>query len=231
MKNKTFLIFLTCFLVNYTFAQSVEKADADSEKQLVKILDNIFHDDQDARQQINDIGKEHGWESKELKKHLKLIKAQDSINIIKIKKILDEHGWLGADVIGNQGSSTLFLVIQHSDLETQNKYLPMMREAVIKGNAKGSDLAFLEDRVALRKGDKQIYGTQIAPDPETGKYIVLPLFDPENVDERRAKAGLGTMQNYISGFGVTWDGEEYKKELPELEKRYRNYMKSKQKNN
>jgi len=156
------------------------------------------------------------------------MKAQYSINTSKIKKILDEYGWLGADIIGNQGDSTLFLVIQHSDFETQEKYLPMMREAVKKGNAKANNLAFLEDRVALRKGEKQIYGSQIAPDPETGEYIILPLIDPENVDKRRADVGLGKFQVYISDFGMTWNVEEYKKKLPELEKRI-NYLKTKYK--
>ncbi len=83
-----------------------------------------------------------------MKAHWKIINEKDSINLIKIKKILDERGWLGADIIGNQGNSTLFLVIQHSDIETQEKYLPMMREAVKKGNANSSSLALLEDRVA-----------------------------------------------------------------------------------
>ena len=85
-----------------------------------------------------------------MKAHWRLINEKDSINLIKIKKILDERGWLGADIIGGQGNSTLFLVIQHSDLETQLKYLPMMREAVKNGNANAISLAILEDRVALR---------------------------------------------------------------------------------
>ncbi len=42
-----------------------------------------------------------------------------------------------------------------------------MREAVKKGNANSSSLALLEDRVALRKGEKQIYGSQIGRDQET----------------------------------------------------------------
>lgn len=73
---------------------------------------------------------------------------------------LDERGWLGPDVIGQTGNSTLFLVIQHADLVTQEKYLPMMREAVTKGNAKGSSLALLEDRVLIRNGKQQRYGSQ-----------------------------------------------------------------------
>jgi hypothetical protein len=194
-----------------------EKAEANLDKPLVVILDTIYQEDQKYRQQINGIEEKYGWESDEMKAHWKIINEKDSINLTKVKKILDERGWLGPDVIGNQGNSTLFLVIQHSDLETQEKYLPMMREAVKKGNASASSLALLEDRVALRKGEKQIYGSQVSRDQETGEYFVLPLIDPDNVDQRRAEVGLGTIQDYISNWGMTWDVEQYKKILPEIE--------------
>ena len=194
-----------------------KKAEANLDKPLVAILDTIYQEDQKYRQQIKGIEEKYGWESDEMKAHWKIINEKDSINLIKVKKILDERGWLGADIIGNQGNSTLFLVIQHSDIETQEKYLPMMREAVSKGNARASSLALLEDRVALRKGGKQIYGSQVGRDQETGEYYVLPLVDPDNVDKRRAEVGLGTIQDYISNWGMTWDVEEYKKKLPEIE--------------
>jgi hypothetical protein len=194
-----------------------EKEEANFDKPLVAILDTIFQEDQKYRQQIQGIEEKYGWESEEMKAHWKIINQKDSINLIEVKKILDERGWLGADVIGYQGNSTLFLVIQHADIETQEKYLPMMREAVSKGNAEPSSLALLEDRVALRKGEKQIYGTQVGRDQETGEYYVLPLIDPENVDQRRAEVGLGTIQDYISNWGMKWDVEEYKKKLPEIE--------------
>ena len=86
-----------------------------------------------------------------------------------------------------------------------------------KGNARASSLALLEDRIAIGKGEKQIYGSQVGRDQETGEYFVLPLIDPENVDQRRAEVGLGTIQYYISNWGMTWDVEEYKKQLPEIE--------------
>ncbi len=198
-------------------AENREKAEAHLDKELVSILDTIYIDDQKYRKQIDEIEEKHGRQSDEIREHWKLIGVKDSINLLKVKKILDERGWLGPDSIGRQGSSTLFLVIQHSDLETQEHYLPMMREAVEKGNARGSSLALLEDRVALRKEEKQIYGSQIGRDNETGEYYVLPLINPENVDERRASVGLGPLRDYVSRWGMTWDAEEYKKQLPEIE--------------
>lgn len=194
-----------------------EKEEAKLDKPLVKILDTIYQEDQTYRMQLNEVEKKYGWKSDEIKAHWKIILEKDSINLIKVKKILDERGWLGADVLGYQGNFTLFLVIQHSDTKTQEKYLPMMREAVKNGNAKVRNLALLEDRVYLSQGRKQVYGSQIGQDIKTGEYYVLPLMDPENVDKRRADVGLGTMQDYISNWGMTWDVEDYKNKLSEIE--------------
>lgn len=113
-------------------------------------------------------------------------------------------------------------MIQHADLEIQQQYLPMMREAAEKGDANGADLALLEDRVALRMGKKQIYGTQIGRDLETGEFYLMPLDDPDNVDERRAAVGLGKLQDYLSNWGLKWDVEAYKKKLPDIEARLEN---------
>lgn len=194
-----------------------EKAEAKLEKPLVALLDTIFKDDQQGRMQINETIQKYGRDSKEVKELWKIINEKDSVNLIKITKILDERGWLGTDVIGNMGNQTLFLVIQHADLPTQEKYLPMMRDAVKEGNAAASNLALLEDRVALRQGRKQVYGSQIYYDEKTGQHYVAPLEDPDNVNKRRAEVGLGPIQDYLSNFELTWDVEEYKKQLPDLE--------------
>ena len=84
-----------------------------------------------------------------------------------------------------------------------------MRDAVKNGKANSSSLALLEDRVALRKGGKQIYGSQIGRDQETGEYFVSPLIDPENVDKRRAEVGLGPIADYISNWNMTWDVKKH----------------------
>ena len=89
----------------------------------------------------------------------------------------------------------------------------MMRDAVQKGNAKASSLALLEDRVALGLGNPQIYGSQLSQ-TEDGKLFLEAMIDPDNVDKRRASVNLGPIAEYVSYFGLTWDLEEYKKQLP-----------------
>ncbi len=189
----------------------------DRDQSLIAILDTIYQEDQRYRQQISEINKEYGWESDEMKAHWKIINSLDSLNLIKVEKILNEKGWLSADIIGDQGNKALFLVIQHADLETQVKYLPMMRDAVKKCNAKASSLALLEDRVALRQGERQIYGSQIHSDKETGEMYVAPLIDPENVDERRAEVGLGKLAEYVDHWNLKWDVEIHKARTTKIE--------------
>ena len=188
-----------------------EKAEANLNKPLVAQLDSIYNEDQKYRLQIEEIEKKYGLESNEMKDHWNIINQKDSINLSKVKSLLDSYGWLGTDIVGRQGNSTLFLVIQHSDQRTQEKYLPMMREAVKNGKATGSSLALLEDRVALGQGKKQIYGSQIGRNNETKLYYVLPLEDPDNVDKRRAEVGLQPLAEYVNRWQIKWNVEQYKK--------------------
>lgn len=199
--------------------QNKEKAEVNFNKPLVAELDSIYTEDQKYRLQINEIEKKYGWESSEIKAHWKMINEKDSINIVKVKAILDKYGWLGSDIVGRTGNVTLFLVIQHSNQLIQEKYLPMMREAVKNGKALGSNLALLEDRVALGQGKKQIYGSQIGNDPFTKLYYVLPLIDPETVDKRRANVGLQPLGEYLKNWQMKWDIDQYKKHLPAIEEK------------
>jgi hypothetical protein len=132
------------------------KAKQSSMPELALELKQILQDDQQYRLKIDSVEKKYGIQSPERDELRRIINEKDAINRKRIQQILDQYGWLGAKEVGEQGNSTLFSVIQHSDLPIQEKYLPMMREAVKKGNAKGGSLALLEDRVNMRNGKKQI---------------------------------------------------------------------------
>lgn len=198
--------------------QNKDKAEEGLNKPLVAMLDTIHTEDQKYRMQIEGLVSKYGQQSEEVQDLWKIIIEKDSLNLIKVKSILDKYGWLGPDEIGMQGNQTLFLVIQHSDLAIQQKYLPMMREAVKNKKASPSALALLEDRVALGEGRRQIYGSQIGGNPDGTNYV-SPLEDPDNVDNRRAEVGLGPLSEYVSRWNIKWDAEAYKKELPALEER------------
>ncbi len=198
-----------------TLKAKQEVREKEYDRPLITALKEIHHTDQLYRQQLDSIEKQFGRNSNEMKAHWKKIQKADKANLKVIRKIIDKRGWLGPNVIGQEGNMTLFLVIQHSDLKTQQKYLPMMRDAVQKGNADASELALLEDRVNIGIGQPQIYGSQIGR-KDDGTYYVIALKDPDNVDKLRASVGLEPIAQYASYFGITWDLEQYKKEVPEL---------------
>lgn len=196
----------------------VDSIEANYDKPLQKELLQIFEDDQAIRLQYISATKEHGYKSPIADSLGKIMDHKDSINLIKVLKILEERGWVGKDKVGAQANLTLFLVIQHSDLKIQEKYLPLMRKAVREGNANGSSLALLEDRVALGQGKRQMYGSQIFRNAETNEFYVAPLEDPDNVDKRRTELGLAPIAEYVTKWGLIWDIEKYKQELPRYDK-------------
>lgn len=196
-----------------------ERQEKNLDRPLAALLDSIHEEDQGLRQQIEEVEAKYGRDSEEMQAHWRRMREKDSLNLIVVSRILDERGWLGQDVVGRTGNSTLFLVIQHADLPVQEKYLPIMRDAVKKGDARGSDLALLEDRVLMRNGKRQIYGSQIGRFPDTGEYYLSPLEDADNVDKRRAAMGLQPLATYLLNWDMTWDPEAYKKQLPALEER------------
>lgn len=196
------------------------------DKNLIAVLDTIYYDDQHYREQLNVIEKKYGWDSQEIKEQWDTISFKDSINTIKVTKMIDTYGWLGEDIVGERGNKTIFLTIQHADIFTQVKYLPDLREAVKDGKAIPKQLAYLEDRVALGIGEKQKYGSQLTENPTgTQKYCVRPMIDPENVNKRRFEVGLGSIEEYVSRFDCTWDVNEYLRILPEIEKREAMFLK------
>jgi hypothetical protein len=194
-----------------------ERAEATIDKSLAATLETVYHTHFEYRQQINSIAEKYGWESPEFKSLWDKMAINDSLNLIKVKSILDKYGWLGTDIVGEVGNETLSLVIQDSDLSTQEKYLPMMRETYKNGKASGVQLAYLEDRYALRQGKRQIYGSFTGWDKETNLSYVLPLDDPDNVDKRRFELGLPPFSDYLSNYKIVWDVEQYKKDLPAIE--------------
>jgi hypothetical protein len=201
------------------FATTSIHADAQDTtyKSVIEQLFKIDELDQCYRIHFDEVINKYGNTSKEIHDLCNKMNHADSINCIQVKSIIKKYGWLGVNEIGFQCNTTLFMVIQHTDLKTQEEYLPILREAVKNGKANASSLALLEDRTAIRHGKKQIYGSQVGQNGKTLEYYILPLLDPDNVDKRRETVGLSPLSEYVSFWNIKWDVEKYKKDLPMIE--------------
>lgn len=136
------------------------------------------------------------------------VKSQDQIdakNIARLEEMIKQHGWPGKSLVGEEASKAAFLILQHSDLTRQEKYLPLLKKAAKKGDTRPADVAMLEDRILVNRGKKQIYGTQVHSGSDTGgKFVLAPIEDEEHVDERRASVGLMPLKEYLKHFGIEY---------------------------
>ena len=112
----------------------------------------------------------------------------------RIRAIIDECGWPGYSLVGEDGCRAAGFVVQHAilDPDLQRRCVGLLREAVDQGEAAPFMLALLTDRVLMEEGQPQIYGTQYIG-AEVGGIAPWPIAEPELVDERRAAVGLPAM--------------------------------------
>ena len=124
------------------------------------------------------------------------MKAVHEKNNARIKEIISEYEWPGFSIVGKEGSKPAWLIVQHAVLDTEfmDKCLPLLKEAILQGEAEGWCLAYLQDRVLTMSGKPQIYGTQHNID-ENGIAYPLPIEDPEKVEKLRKEVGLAPLSN------------------------------------
>ena len=117
----------------------------------------------------------------------------------RLAEIIDEHGWPGYSLVGEEAEDAAWAIAQHSDLDPdfQRLALTYLAAAVEAGDASPGNLAYLTDRIAVAAGDPQTYGTQVMCG-EDGPEPVTPLEDEASVDERRADASLPPLAEYYT---------------------------------
>lgn len=123
-----------------------------------------------------------------------------------LKAILAKHGWVSVTRFGEQASRDAWLIAQHADFDPQfqREVLALMEQAVGKGEAIRSNVAYLADRVAVNSDRPQLYGTQYRPSP-CGGHEPAPIADPDELEERRQQMGLMPMAFYDQLIGKRCD--------------------------
>lgn len=191
-----------------------------SPENLIAVLDTVWETEQRPIALRDSLMRLYGAEAELVKEQQAIYRKNHVVNEKKVKNILDTYGWPTKETIGEQGNLTICNVIQHSDNETRIKYLPLMRQAVKEEKLEPRFLVRAEDRIATEKGEPQMYGGQMKYYPETKSFNVWPIFDPKNVDKRRAEIGLGPIAPFLKNrFDFEWNLEEQIKRTEEFERK------------
>lgn len=189
--------------------EQTEKENLPGQENLIAQLDTIWRMEQEPVRKRDSLMNIYGAESKEALAQQKIYEQNHLINERKVKAMLDTYGWPTKEMSGERGNWTICNVIQHSDNEIRIQYLPMMRQAVKEKKLEPRFLVRAEDRIATERGDLQIYGGQMKYYPETKSFNVWPVYDPVNIDKRRAEIGLEPIAEFLKNrFDFEWNLEE-----------------------
>jgi hypothetical protein len=122
----------------------------------------------------------------------------------KLEAIIKEKGWPRISQVGKGPANAAFLVIQHADIEKQQKYLPVIKSLCAIGEAQWQAYALMYDRIQTGTGKPQRYGSQVSYNSKTSRYELLPLENAAKVDEWRTEAGLEPLSEYLSNWKISW---------------------------
>jgi hypothetical protein len=173
--------------------------DAVFDYTLFKLIDSLVKEDQKWRNRWTHLTNTAGWDSVQLKQVGRRIVKVDSTNYPLLVQIIEKHGFPTQDKIGKLGANNFWLLVQHQDSQVgfQKKVLKLMESELAKNKVSAVDYAYLVDRVKVNSGELQVYGTQFDLNAEHSSFTPKPVIDPPNLNARREKMGLGTIESYM----------------------------------
>jgi VWFA-related protein len=111
-------------------------------------------------------------------------------------RILKEHGWPISKLVGEQGVTAAFALFQNlPSYHLQRDMLPVIVAAVDKHEIGRPHLAALFDRMRVRTGMKQLFGTQVTI--TDGFLVLAPIENEAQVEARRREFDLPPLDRYL----------------------------------
>lgn len=201
--RKAVLALLTPLLFSAcnNLSRQTETIDADS------LLVLIHERDQQIRQELMILQRVFITEQRaELVDSIMMLsEAMDSIDNLNrcIVDSLLREGW--PEGLSENSSNTLWLVIDHADVDYQERYLPLIEQQVECGTISASDYATLADRIDVRRQRPQRYGTQTGYTQRNDQFFcyVYPVANVESLDSLRLSVGLDSMHIYLAQVSQT----------------------------
>jgi len=121
----------------------------------------------------------------------------DCANTAWIREQVSTYGWFDISRYGQHADEAAWLIVQHADRTPafQGEMLPLLEERAAAGESSARRVAYLWDRVAVKEGRPQRYGTQM--DCQNGEAAPIGgLESPEQIEERLAARGMMTYAFY-----------------------------------
>ena len=122
-------------------------------------------------------------------------------NAAELQQLIAERGFPTYTKVGYQCCNLASLIAQHQPPEFLHWYLGQAKAAADTGDFDLKWIAYMTDRDLNRQGKPQLYGTQLHG--QDGITALSPIEDIEHLAERRERANLGPIENYLASYDLT----------------------------
>lgn len=171
------------------------------------LLDSILFDDQRYRL---------GGDVKRFRAHVAEQMVLDSLNIVRLKAIVKEYGWLGFKEIGVRSAHLYNVLLHIAKKEDWDYFLPVAMNGYCNGTLASSGLFGFIDRYLKARRELQLFGTEIVSTDAKGKSTLYPIYAPLQLEQRWLKYGSGIFKYpaYIkSNYQIAWDAAVHEQNL------------------
>lgn len=145
-------------------------------------------------------------------------------NAARLTAIIEQYGWPGNGLVGEEGAWAAWLIAQHAigNPPFMRHCLSLLKQAAANNDVTPWQVAFLEDRIRMYDGKPQIYGTQFQPN-KNGELEPYPIENPEAVNDRRLAVGLNTIEERTAEL-VEQSARENIPTPPDLDEQYQKWL-------
>lgn len=145
-------------------------------------------------------------------------------NAARLAAIIEQYGWPGNSLVGEEGAWAAWLISQHAigNPPFMRHCLTLLKQAAANNEVTPWQVAFLEDRIRMYEGKPQIYGTQFQPN-KNGELEPYLIENPEFVNDRRLAVGLNTIEERTAEL-IAQSTRENIPTPPDLDEQYQKWL-------
>lgn len=170
---------------------AVTAANAQTNPALREELLKMRETDQQARAACK------GSADEQLKCSMETLEKVDKPNTLRINEIFRQTGFPTSRAVGRDGVEAFLLILQHSpDEALRRKSLKFVTKAYKRKEITPMEYAGYVDRVRVRQNKPQLYGSNF--EMKEGKLVMSEVRDRKNLNQRRQKLGLPTIEEYAA---------------------------------
>lgn len=163
---------------------------------LDSLLRNVRESDQSARLAMIELTRSDQLDIDAVLAAQTKIEEVDSTNQVIVARLLDS-GW--PQGLSEEANNAIWLVIDHAPIDYQLRYMPLIEEQVATGAFSKSQYATLFDRIRMRQGKPQRFGTQTVQRrsaEQNASIYVWPVENPRKLNRLRRAMGLTPIKRY-----------------------------------